>query len=93
MPGKNRKCLVTYKKWQIISTICKLFEYNLWWNCLEFIDKADLTIQMRIFNNVKNNHTICLKFGDRFFTSLTMLRLETKAIICSVIKENLNFIL
>ena len=33
-----------YKNWQIISTIYKLFEYNLWQNCLEFIDKIDLTI-------------------------------------------------
>ena len=40
------------KKWQVTSTIYKLFEYKFWWNCLEFSDKMNLTIQMKIFNNV-----------------------------------------
>ena len=44
---------------------------------------------MRIFSNAKHCHTICLKFGDRFFTYLSMLGLEAKASICSAIKENL----
>ena len=75
-----------YKKWQVISTMYKLFQYNVWWNCLEFSDKMNLTIQIKIFNNVKHRRTICLKFGDRFFTSLTMLGCEAKANICSSIK-------
>ena len=49
----------------------------------------DLTIQMRVFNNEKHCHAICLKVGDNAFTSLTMFGLEAKASICSSIKENL----
>ena len=53
------------------------------------INKMNLTIHMRIFNDLKHRHAIFLKFGNRFFTSLVMLGLEVKASICSVIKENL----
>ena len=48
----------------------------------------DLTIQIRIFNNVKDR----LRFGDRSFTSLAMLGFEEKTSIFSRIKENLILI-
>ena len=44
---------------------------------------------MRIFYNVKHFYTIFFEFGDRLFTSLTMLGFEMKASVFSVIEENL----
>ena len=67
-----------------------LFDYNFWWNYVEFSNRRGLTVQMRILNNIKHQDTICSKFGDSFFTSLTMLRLESKE--SSTIKKS-NFIL
>ena len=75
---------------QIISTIYKLLEYNFLWNCLELRDEIYLTIQMRIFKNVKFRHTMCLKFGDRFFISPIMLGIEQKGSMSSTIKENVT---
>ena len=47
----------------------------------------DLTVRIRIFNNLKYRDAISLKFGDRLFTSLTMLGHESKARINTAIKE------
>ena len=44
MPGKTGSAWFIYNKWQDISTICKLFEHNIWWNWLKFSDKMDLTM-------------------------------------------------
>ena len=48
----------------------------------------DLTIQIKIINNVKHRQAIYLRnlFGERPFTSLTMLRHEVKVSICYIIK-------
>ena len=71
-----------------MGTIHKLSEYNVWWNCLKFSNKMDLSIGKRRFNNSKHRHAICLKFGDLVFTLPTKLVLDEKASICSKIKEN-----
>ena len=49
----------------------------------------DLFIQMSVVYSVKYRYAIRLKFAEKFFTSLTKLVLQAKAIICSTIKENL----
>ena len=80
MPEKIGSAWFLYKKWQVIAIIYKLFLYNFWWNCLKFSDKMDLTIQLKVFNNVKHGHIICSKFGDNFFTFGTILGCGAKAI-------------
>ena len=75
------------KKWQVISTIYNVFDYNFWWKCSEFSDKINLTIQMKIFKNVKHRHVVCVTFGDRFFTPPTMLGCETKSSFFSAIMQ------
>ena len=48
----------------------------------------DKIIRMTIFKDVKDRHAICLKFGYRFFTSMTMFLLQAKGSFRSTIKEN-----
>ena len=90
MPGKIRSVKSIYKKQKVTSTTYKLSEYNFWWKCLEFSDKMNQTIQMDVFGIVKHCHSLYFKFGERFFTFLTMLGLQAKASICSKIKGNLS---
>ena len=47
---------------------------------------------MRIMYNVKHRYAIPLKLEDKFLTSLTKLVLEAKASMCSIIKQNLFYI-
>ena len=41
-----------YKKSQVISTMCKLFEYHVWRKYSKFKDKTDLPIRMSTFSNI-----------------------------------------
>ena len=54
----------------------------------------NVTIRRRILYNVKHGHAVCLKFGGRFFTSLTMLGFEAKVsyLLCNQRKSNFVFI-
>ena len=76
----------------VILAMYSLFRYRLWCNYSKFSDKIGLAIRPRMLNNAKHRDAIYLEFGDRFFTSLTMLGmlgLESKDSTYSVIKENL----
>ena len=50
-------------------------------------DNMGLTIRMKIFNKVKHHDTVCLKLGHRVFTSLKMLRLESKPVSALKLKK------
>ena len=52
----------SFTRIKVMSTIYKLFGYNFWFNFLEFRDKISLTIQLRLFNEVKYRDAICLKY-------------------------------
>ena len=52
-----------------------------------YSDEMDRTIRMTTFNNVKYRHIHYLKFGDRFFPSLAILGLQTKASIFCTIRK------
>ena len=67
----------------------KLHEHKLWQNLLKFYDKMDLSIRMKIINNVRHRYAIRLEFGEKFLTFLTTLVLEGEASVCSTTKENL----
>ena len=73
MPGKKKKCWLIYEKLQFLATIDKVFGYRFRWICVELSDEMDLNVQMRKSNNLKHRDAISLKFGDKFFTSPTML--------------------
>ena len=84
IPGKNKSAW-SGKLYQLYTSyFCIIFGGTAY-----SLDTMDVTIQIRIFNNAKHRHAIYLKFGDRFFASLTILEREVKASKCSTIKENL----
>ena len=64
----------------------KLHEHLFWQNLLKFYDKMDLSIRMKIINNVRHRYAIRLEFGDKFLTFLTTLVLEREASVCSTVK-------
>ena len=49
----------------------------------------DLTIRIKISNNVKYGYAICLKFGRIFVAFLNMLGPQGNTSICTTIKKNL----
>ena len=74
-------------KWQIISTIYKLFEYNFSWNRLEFSDKMDLAIQMRTFNCVKTLSPNLFEIWKQILHFSDDVGHKAKASICSTIQK------
>ena len=52
----------------------------------------NVTIRRRILYNVKHGHAVCLKFGGRFFTSLTMLGFEAKVSYLLYNQRKSNFV-
>ena len=63
---------------------CKLYQLH---TSLKFSDKIGLTMQIRMFNNIKHLKTISFTFGGRFLTSLSMVELAWKGSIKSKSKK------
>ena len=70
MPVKHRKCVV--HTWEVV----KLFQlHTSYWDMIsggKGYEKA-IAFRMRIFNNAKYCHIICLKLWDTFFTSFSKI--------------------
>ena len=82
---KKRSAWFINKSLELISTIQKIFRYSFCWSYLEFSDRMDLIIRLRILNNTKHSDANYVKSADRFFSSLTMLGPESKASVCFTI--------
>ena len=71
----------------LILTVHNLFEHDFWESWLNFYDKIDLPIRMRIIYSVKHFDAFWLKFGDTFLPFLIKLVPKVKANICSTIRK------